>query len=110
GYEDILRKWVQGLGTGDLPDVGQLEDTATQQMIDTRSIVPVSACIKADHYDTSDILDRVIERYTVDGTVYPMPFNVSVPLLFFDQNAFTAAGLDPAKPPTTLDEMTTASQ
>ena len=56
GYEEILRKWVAGLGTGDLPDVAQLEDTATQQMIDTQSIVPVADCIKADGYDTSDIV------------------------------------------------------
>ncbi|MGZ6909524.1 MAG: ABC transporter substrate-binding protein [Acidimicrobiia bacterium] len=102
GYEDILRKWVQGLSTGDLPDVGQLEDTATQQMIDTRSIVPAAACVAADHFDTSSILPRVLERYTVNGTLYPMPFNVSNPVLYFDQNAFTAAGLDPTKPPTTL--------
>lgn len=105
GYEEILRKWVAGLGTGDLPDVAQLEDTATQQMIDTQSIVPVSACVKADGYDTSDIVPRVLERYTVDGTLYPMPFNVSNPVLYYDKNAFRAAGLDPEKPPTTLAEV-----
>ena len=110
GYEEILRKWVAGLGTGDLPDVAQLEDTATQQMIDTQSIVPAGACAKADHYDTSDIVGRVLERYTVNGTLYPMPFNVSNPVLYYDKNAFTAAGLDPEKPPTTLDEVKADSQ
>jgi sn-glycerol 3-phosphate transport system substrate-binding protein len=105
GYEDVLRKWVQGLSTGDLPDVGQLEDTATQQMIDTKSIVPAGACAKADHYDTSGIVGRVLERYTVNGTLYPMPFNVSNPVLYYDKNAFTAAGLDPEKPPATLAEV-----
>jgi len=110
GYEDILRKWVAGLGTGDLPDVAQLEDTATQQMIDTQSIVPAAACVKADDYDTSDIVDRVLERYTVGGTLYPMPFNVSNPVLYYDKNAFTAAGLDPDKPPTTLDAVKADAQ
>src|SRR3954465_6216607 len=110
GYEEILRKWVAGLGTGDLPDGAQLEDTATQQMIDTQSIVPASACIKADHYDTSDIVGRVLERYTVNGTLYPMPFNVSNPVLYYDKNAFTAAGLDPEKPPTTLEEVKADAQ
>ena len=34
-----------------------------------------------------------------------MPFNVSNPVFFYDKNAFRAAGLDPEKPPTTLDEV-----
>ena len=110
GYEEILRKWVAGLGTGDLPDVAQLEDTATQQMIDTQSVVPVADCIKADDYDTSDIVERVLERYTVNGTLWPMPFNVSNPVLYYDKNAFRAAGLDPEKPPTTLDEVKADAQ
>ena len=105
GYEEILRKWVGGLGTGDLPELGQMEDTATQQMIDTQSIVPMSDCIKADKYDSSDLVDRVVERYTVNGKLYPMPFNVSNPVLYYDKNAFRAAGLDPEKPPTTLAEV-----
>ncbi len=105
GYEDILRKWVTGLGTDELPDLGQMEDTATQQMIDTESIVPVADCIKADRYDTSDFVERVLERYTVDGKLYPMPFNVSNPVLYYDKNAFRSAGLDPEKPPATLADI-----
>ncbi|MEP6623604.1 MAG: ABC transporter substrate-binding protein [Acidimicrobiia bacterium] len=107
GYEEILRKWVAGLGTNELPDLAQMEDTATQQMIDTQSIVPVADCIKADHYDTSDFVGRVLERYNVDGKLYPMPFNVSNPVLYYDKNAYRAAGLDPEKPPTTLAEVKT---
>lgn len=110
GYAENLRKWVAGLGTGDLPEVAQMEDTATQQMIDTQSIVPIADCIKADRYDTKDFVERVLGRYTVDKTLWPMPFNVSNPVLYYDQNAFVAAGLDPSKPPTSLAELKTASE
>lgn len=110
GYEDILRKWVAGLGTGDLPELGQLEDTATQQMIDTQSIVPVADCIKSDRYDTSDFVERILGRYRVDGKLYPMPFNVSNLVLYYDKNAFRAAKLDPEKPPATLDEIKADSE
>ena len=34
-----------------------------------------------------------------------MPFNMSGPVLYYNKKAFTAAGLDPNKPPTTLDEV-----
>ena len=39
-----------------------------------------------------------------------MPFNVSNPVLYYNKKAFQKAGLDPNKPPTTLDEVRAASQ
>jgi sn-glycerol 3-phosphate transport system substrate-binding protein len=48
---------------------------------------------------------RVLDRYTVNNVLWPMPFNVSNPVFFYDKNAFRAAGLDPEKPPTTLEEV-----
>jgi len=105
-YNDTLTKYVAGLSTGDLPDLVQIEDTALQQMIDTQSVLPAQACVKADKYDLSGHVKRVVDYYTVNGTLWPMPFNVSNPIFFYNKKAFTRAGLDPNKPPTTLDEVT----
>ncbi len=107
GYKENLEKYRANLAGTDLPDVIQVEDTATQQMIDTQSVLPAQACIKADKYDTSDFVKRVLDRYTVNDVLWPMPFNVSNPVFFYDKNAFRAANLDPEKPPTTLDEVKT---
>ncbi len=62
-------------------------------------------CAKADKYSFSDFLPRVISYYTVQGTQYAMPFNTSGPVLYYNKKAFSAAGLDPEQPPTTLDEV-----
>jgi sn-glycerol 3-phosphate transport system substrate-binding protein len=107
GYKENLQKFRAGLTTGDLPDLIQVEDTATQQMIDTNATVPVQSCIDAASYDTSDYVERVMKRYTVNKVLWPMPFNVSNPVLIYDKNAFRAAGLDPDKPPATLEEIKT---
>jgi sn-glycerol 3-phosphate transport system substrate-binding protein len=104
-YRDTLDKYVAGLSTGDLPDLVQIEDTGTQQMIDTQSVLPAAACVKADHYDLSDHIKRVIDYYTVNGTLWPMPFNVSNPIFLYNKKAFTKAGLDPNKSPSTFDEV-----
>jgi sn-glycerol 3-phosphate transport system substrate-binding protein len=109
-YQDTLEKYVAGLSTGDLPDLAQIGDGDTQQMIDTQSVLPAQACVKADKYDLSGHLERVIDYYTVDKTLWPMPFNVSGPVLYYDENAFTAAGLDPTDPPKTLDDIKADSQ
>ena len=104
-YPDTLEKYVAGLSTGDLPDLVQIGDGDTQHMIDTQSVLPAQACVKADDYDLSGHLERVVDYYTIEKTLWPMPFNASGPVLYYDQNAFSAAGLDPDSPPTTLDEV-----
>jgi sn-glycerol 3-phosphate transport system substrate-binding protein len=111
-YMEDLNKFVAGLSTGDLPDIVQIEDTGTQQMIDTRAILPAASCIKADHYQgqLGDFLDRVVQYYSVKGVLYPMPFNVSNPVFFYNKKAFTKAGLDPNTPPQTLDQVMADAQ
>jgi sn-glycerol 3-phosphate transport system substrate-binding protein len=109
-YVDTLNKFRTGLSTGDLPDLVMIEDTGLQQMIDTQAVLPAEACVKADKYDLSDHLERVVDYYSVKGTLWPMPFNVSNPVLYYNKKAFQAAGLDPDQPPKTLDEVKTASK
>ncbi|MEV0540103.1 MULTISPECIES: ABC transporter substrate-binding protein [Nocardia] len=45
-----------------------------------------------------------------DGHTYGVPFVFSTPVLYLNASLFTEAGLDPAKPPTTWDEVTTAAK
>lgn len=109
-YNDTLTKYRAGLGSGDLPDLVQIEDTGTQFMIDSRSALPVQACIDAEDYDLADYVERVVQYYSVEDVLWPMPFNVSNPVLYYDKALFRKAGLDPEKPPATLDEVREASQ
>lgn len=109
-YQDTFVKYRAGLSSGDLPDIVQIEDTGLQGMIDSQSIVPIAACVKADRYDLSDFIPRVIDYYTVRRTLYGMPFNVSNPVLYYNKQAFQRAGLDPASAPKTLEEVRAAAQ
>ena len=109
-YQQTFTKYKAGLSSGDLPDIVQLQETEQQQMIDTQTVLPASTCAKADKYSFSDFLPRVISYFTVEGTQYAMPFNNSGPVLIYNKKAFTAAGLDPEKPPTTLDEVRAAAE
>ncbi|MFI6047788.1 ABC transporter substrate-binding protein [Nocardia sp. NPDC051321] len=44
-----------------------------------------------------------------DGHTYGVPFVFSTPVLYFNASLFTEAGLDPAKPPTTWQQVAAAS-
>jgi sn-glycerol 3-phosphate transport system substrate-binding protein len=109
-YKDNFQKFKAGLESGDLPDMVQIEDTGTQQMIDTGVVLPAESCIEADDYDTSAYLPRILDYYSAKDVLYPAYFNVSNPILYFNETAFTRAGLDPANPPATLAELRSASE
>jgi len=109
-YESLFDKYKAGLGGGDLPDLVQLEDTGLQSAIDSQSVLPVAACVKADKYSLKDFIPRTIAYYTVEGTLVGMPFNVSNPVFYYNKQAFEKAGLDPEAPPKTLEDIKAASQ
>ncbi|MCU1458974.1 MAG: ABC-type sugar transport system, periplasmic component, partial [Actinomycetia bacterium] len=105
-YDDTLTKYTSGLSTGDLPDLVQMESTSLQRMIDTHTIVPASSCIAKDKsFAVGGMLPRIRGYYTTGKTMWAVPWNVANMVVFWNKKAFTTAGLDPAKPPTTLDEL-----
>ena len=63
-YQDLLTKYLGGLSSGDLPDLFQPEDTTVQRLIDSRSTVPMQACVDADHYSLKDFLPRATAFYS----------------------------------------------
>ena len=103
GYDDTWQKYLAGLSNGQLPDAVQLEDQRTQAAIDTKAFLPVQSCMNAAKYSTSDYLPRPLAYWKVNGVQWALPFAVSAPVLYYNQNAFTKAGL--TSPPSTLPQM-----
>jgi sn-glycerol 3-phosphate transport system substrate-binding protein len=109
-YDESLNKLKMGLQSKDTPAVVQLFDIGTRQMIDLKVITPVQNYIDKDKYDISDLEQNVLSYYSVDKKLYSMPFNTSNPILYYNVDMFKAAGLDPAKPPRTFDEVVAAAR
>lgn len=104
-YQDEFTKYKAGLQSGDLPDLVQMEETTVQQLIDSRSTIPVQACIDASSYDLKPFMPRALAYYRAGGVQRGMPWAVSSPILFYDKAKFAAAGLDPDEPPKTLADV-----
>jgi sn-glycerol 3-phosphate transport system substrate-binding protein len=107
-YQDAFTKYKAGLQSRDLPDLVQMEETTVQQMIDSRSTIPVQACIDASDYDVSTFVPRGLEYYASGGVQRAMPWAISNPILLYDASKLAAAGFD--RPPATFDEVRTMSQ
>jgi len=50
-------------------------------------------------------MDGIVEAVTVDGKVYAAPLMASWVIMFYNQQMFEEAGLDPNRPPKTWDEL-----
>ncbi len=108
-YEGTADKYLRA-SQDSRPDLVQMPEYMVQAMVDTESTVPVGKCIEASGFDMSQFLPTALTAYSTQGMQWGMPFNVSNPVLYYSKKAFIAAGLDPDKPPTSLDELREISQ
>ncbi|MGI5989754.1 MAG: ABC transporter substrate-binding protein [Lachnospiraceae bacterium] len=106
-YDDVKTKMSAALQSGkdQLPDIVQMYDIGTKYMVDSGLVIPVEDMFSTTGYDPDTIMSIVKSYYTVDGKQYSMPLNVSTPMLYYNKDAFEAAGLDPDTPPTTWEEV-----
>jgi sn-glycerol 3-phosphate transport system substrate-binding protein len=109
GYQQEIDKYNQS-SQDSRPNIAMMPDYMVQAMADSNSVVPVAACIEAERFDTSPFLPRALLQYQTQGVQWSLPFNVSSPVLFFNEAAFRAAGLDPDDPPLTLDQLRATAQ
>jgi sn-glycerol 3-phosphate transport system substrate-binding protein len=122
GYPDSLKKLVASFGTGAMPAMIQLDDIELRFMVDSAATVPPQDFIDLDAaaagtsegyappIDLADFEPRALDYYTLDGKLRAMPFNLSGLVLYYDKDAFKDAGLDPDKPPATLEELRADSE
>jgi multiple sugar transport system substrate-binding protein len=68
-------------------------------------IMPLDDVLKSIGADMSNIIPSSLAWTSYGGKQYGLPFGQDTYALFYNTDLFTAAGLDPAKPPKTLDEL-----
>ncbi len=108
-YDDAINKLKQSIVSKSAPHVMQVYDIGSRFMIDSKAIVPVQKWVDADKIDLKAFEPNIMAYYTVDNKLQSMPFNTSTPILYYNKNMFKEAGLDPAKPPQTFDEVAAAA-
>ena len=108
-YDDAINKLKQSIVSKSAPHVMQVYDIGSRFMIDSKAVVPVQKWVDTEKIDLKVYEPNLLAYYTVDNKLYSMPFNTSTPILYYNKNMFKEAGLDPAKPPKTFDEVAAAA-
>lgn len=109
-YEESLPKFHSVAGTDQAPTVIQVQEIGSMSMINSGNIEPIQKFIDEEKYDMSILEENISNYYKIDGKFYSMPFNSSTPVMYYNKDAFKAAGLDPEAPPETYEEVEEASR
>src|SRR5437016_10866620 len=109
-YDDLLSKLNTALASNAAPALVQVYDIGQRYMYDSGQVVPMQAFIDRDKFSTADFEPAVINYYKYQDKLQSMPFNASSSIFYYNKDAFTEVGLDPAKPPVTFSEVADAAK
>jgi len=108
--QDLALKLIAGMASGNVPTIAYQSEPYTGPMIDSGEITPIQEYVDREDYDLSDFAPAAIAYFTVDNTLYAMPYALAVPLMYYNKIPFREVGLDPEQPPKDLDEARAASE
>ena len=108
-YDDMSARIQTAIVGNELPDVAQVgQRYGIPQMVDAGVVIPVDEYLSED--DVADIHDGLWSRYTYRDGRWAIPFQSSTPGLWFNATMMKAAGLDPATPPRTWEDVVAAGK
>lgn len=112
-YPDTMVAAIAAFRAGNAPHIVQMFEVGTATMMAAQgAIKPVHELMKdaGIPFDPAVYLPAVRGYYSsADGKMVGMPFNSSTPVLWYNKDAFRKAGLDPAAPPKTWDQLRQAA-
>jgi multiple sugar transport system substrate-binding protein len=101
--DDYLPRVGTAAGAGELPDVLSLDVVFVPQFTTVGAFADITDKIDALPF-ADDIAPSHVEVGTLDGKKYTVPHTMDLSVYFYNKVLYEQAGLDPEKPPTTLQE------
>ena len=108
GYGDTLTKIQTTIkGGGTPPDVAVLLSTDLYSLVDSGAISPLDDMITAagGKTFTGDFFPAYLANSSYQNHTWSLPFQRSIPVLYYNKDLFKAAGLDDSKGPASYSEM-----
>ncbi|MEA2518074.1 MAG: multiple sugar transport system substrate-binding protein [Chloroflexota bacterium] len=109
-YNWTAPTFTAALAAGTLPDVFTIPFTDGKGLIAQDQIVNIDARVRALGYADKFNPNVLVNGQGADGKISAVPIAAYAMSLTYNRTLFTAAGLDPDKPPTTWDEVRTAAK
>ncbi len=101
----IESKTLLAVAGGDPPDVAGLYGPNMAQYADDRAILKLDDYCREKGISAADYIPAFWDMGTYEGHVYALPSAPASTALHYNKQMFRDAGLDPEKPPQTIEEM-----
>lgn len=92
----MQQKLLAAMAAGTVPDVVQLEIHATCTFASKGALLALDEWMAKSDHDRKDDFLPVLTNTGCDGKTYGIPFNRSVPILYWNRDRFTKAGITAA--------------
>lgn len=110
---ETMTKTVAAINGGNAPDFAILGNSELYSLLHLEAIMPLDDLIAADPDGQDYINDfwpAFMQNSYYEGKIYSIPFQRSTIIMYYNKDAFRAAGLDPDSPPTTWEELSDYAQ
>ncbi len=101
-FSDILQQDIVQSTAGNAPDVSQISENDTMALAATNALQPLDQIAPASFLQTLYPTEVDLGKY--QGSLIAMPWAVAPLAFWYNRTLMQQAGLDPAKPPATMDE------
>ncbi len=106
GYAGVHRKLERAFQGDSLPDAAIVEIHHVASIAADDQIEPLDRFVEEDPaFKPGDLLPGILANLRYHDRLYALPMNRSTPVLYYNKDRFAAAGLDPARPPATWEEV-----
>lgn len=105
-YQDTITKTLTAARGGTPPQLSVILSVDMFTLIEEDAIIPFDEMVKtdADKKWLTSFYPAFLDNSMTGGKTYGIPFQRSTPVLYWNKEAFEAAGLDPNTPPATWEE------
>lgn len=106
-YADTTTRAITAARGGNPPQLAILLTTDMFTLIDEDIILPWEDYLTAEEVESwiGGFFPAFMRNSQTGGQTWGIPFQRSTPVMYWNKEAFAAAGLDPETPPATWDEM-----
>ena len=106
GYDSLMEKMLTSIAGGAPPDVCALDGTIMAQLVGQGCFMPIEDYVSRSPYvQEAGFFPYMWRAVAFDGHVWGVPTTTDTYCLLWNKQAFRKAGLDPERPPQTLEEL-----
>lgn len=100
-YDDLVSKYNAAIASDSLPQVGMVSQRhGIPQLYDAGKLIPIENFMSEE--EQADIMEQYWVRYTYQGVRLAVPFQSSMPMMYYNETMLNELGLSV---PTTFDEL-----